>query len=112
MLVDYLTFWWVWVSIALLLGLIEILLPGNIFLGFALGALAMVPVVFLLPEAGTSLLLAAFAGLSLLCWIALRLVFRKQSSGARIVTRDINEGKTIVGIMFGQHPGALPRTPG
>lgn len=92
MLVDYLTFWWVWVSIALLLGLIEILLPGNIFLGFALGALAMVPVVLLLPDAGTSLLLAAFAGLSLLCWIALRLVFRKQSSGARIVTRDINEG--------------------
>jgi inner membrane protein len=90
MLMDYLTLWWVWVSIALILGLIEILLPGNIFLGFALGALAMVPVV-LLPGASTSLLVAVFAGLSLLCWIILRAVFRRQSSGARIVTRDINE---------------------
>jgi inner membrane protein len=91
MLMDYLTLWWVWVSIALILGLIEILLPGNIFLGFALGALAMVPVVLLLPGASTSLLVAVFAGLSLLCWVILRVVFRRQSSGARIVTRDINE---------------------
>lgn len=92
MLIDYLTLWWVWVSLALLLGLVEILLPGNIFLGFALGALAMVPVVLALPAAGVSLLLAVFAGLSLLAWIVLRVVFRKQSSGARIVERDINEG--------------------
>ncbi|NOR31858.1 MAG: hypothetical protein GQ539_12295 [Sulfitobacter sp.] len=92
MLMDYLTLWWVWMSIALILGLIEILLPGNIFLGFALGALAMVPVVLLLPAASTSLLMAIFAGLSLLCWIILRAVFRRQSSGARIVTHDINEG--------------------
>ena len=31
------------------------------------------------------------AALSLLVWIGLRVVFRKQSSGARIVTRDVNE---------------------
>ena len=36
-------------------------------------------------------LLALFAVLSLLAWIALKAVFRKQSSGARIVTHDINE---------------------
>jgi len=92
MLTDYVTLWWVWVSVALLLGLVEILVPGNIFLGFALGALAMVPVVLVLPGAGVSLLLALFAGLSLLGWIVLRVVFKRQSSGARIVERDINEG--------------------
>ena len=74
------------------MALVEILVPGNIFLGFALGALAMVPVVLVLPGAGVSLLLALFAGLSLLGWIVLRVVFKRQSSGARIVERDINEG--------------------
>ena len=92
MLADYATLWWVWVSVALVLGLVEVLAPGNIFLGFALGALAMVPVVLIMPGAGVSLLLALFAGLSLLCWIILRIVFKRQSSGARIVERDINEG--------------------
>ncbi|WP_372991852.1 NfeD family protein [Sulfitobacter sp.] len=92
MLTDYVTLWWVWVSVALVLALVEILVPGNIFLGFALGALAMVPVVLVLPGAGVSLLLALFAGLSLLGWIVLRVVFKRQSSGARIVERDINEG--------------------
>ena len=91
MLTDYVTLWWVWVSVALVLALVEILVPGNIFLGFALGALAMVPVVLVLPGAGVSLL-ALFAGLSLLGWIVLRVVFKRQSSGARIVERDINEG--------------------
>ena len=91
MLMDYLTLWWVWVSIALLLGVIEILLPGNIFLGFALGAFGMVPIVLIFPDPNTSFLLALFAGLSLAAWIILRVLFRKQSSGARIVTRDINE---------------------
>lgn len=92
MLADYATLWWVWVSVALVLGLVEVLAPGNIFLGFALGALAMVPVVLIMPGAGVSLLLALFAGLSLLGWIILRIVFKRQSSGARIVERDINEG--------------------
>jgi|AntAceMinimDraft_12_1070368.scaffolds.fasta_scaffold137080_2 membrane protein implicated in regulation of membrane protease activity len=92
MLTDYLTLWWIWISVALILGLIEVILPGNIFLGFALGALAMVPVVLAIPGAGTSLLLAIFAGFSLAAWIILRVLFRKQSSGARIVKRDINEG--------------------
>jgi len=35
--------------------------------------------------------LALFAVLSLIAWVALRVLFKRQSSGARIVTRDINE---------------------
>jgi hypothetical protein len=35
--------------------------------------------------------LALFGFLSLLAWIVLRRVFRKQSSPTRIVTKDIND---------------------
>jgi inner membrane protein len=83
--------WWIWLCAALALGVIELLLPGSIFLGFALGALAMAAVVVLLPGAGVPALLAVFAILSLIAWIVLRLAFRRQTSDARIVTRDINE---------------------
>lgn len=87
----YLTLWWVWICIALALGVLELLAPGFIFLGFALGALAMAGLVLILPAANVAGLLALFAILSLLGWIILRFAFRSQSSGARIVTRDINE---------------------
>ncbi len=91
-MVDFLTLWWVWLSLALLLGVVEVLLPGNIFLGFALGALIMVGVVLALPDRPVALLLAVFAGLSLIAWVVLHFVFRRQSSGTRIVRRDINDG--------------------
>ncbi|WP_298862673.1 hypothetical protein [uncultured Sulfitobacter sp.] len=84
--------WWVWLSAALALALIELILPTSIFLGFALGALVMTGVVAFTAITNTSALLALFAGLSLIAWIVLKLAFKNQSSGARVVTRDINEG--------------------
>ncbi len=89
---DYLSIWWVWICAALALGVVELLAPGYIFLGFALGALAMAVVVFVMPATNVPALLAMFAILSLIGWIILRILFRRQSSGARVVTRDINEG--------------------
>ncbi|MDG1069312.1 MAG: hypothetical protein P8P40_13190 [Sulfitobacter sp.] len=83
--------WWVWLCAALLLALIELMVPASVFLGFALGALAMAAVVALGIITNTAALLAVFAALSLVAWIALKLLFKSQSSGARIVTRDINE---------------------
>tara|TARA_R110002073_G_scaffold229021_1_gene389816 strand:- start:429 stop:704 length:276 start_codon:yes stop_codon:yes gene_type:complete len=88
---DYLTLWWVWISAGLILGVIELLASGFIFLGFAIGALAMAVFVFVLPAANVPALLAMFAILSLIAWLGLRLIFRRQSGGARIVKRDINE---------------------
>ena len=87
----WLALWWVWVCAALALGVIELLLPGSIFLGFALGALGMAVVVAFWAPANVALMLAIFALLSLIAWLVLRAVFKRQSSGARIVTRDINE---------------------
>lgn len=89
---EYLTIWWVWICVALALGMIELLVPGFIFLGFAIAALVMAVIVFVLPATNVAALLAVFAILSLVAWIALKLVFRRQSSGARIITHDINEG--------------------
>ncbi|UWR24856.1 hypothetical protein K3757_10200 [Sulfitobacter sp. S223] len=83
--------WWVWLCAALALALVELVVPSSIFLGFALGALAMTVVVGLGLLSNTSALLALFAALSLLAWIVLKRVFKNQSSGARVVTRDINE---------------------
>ncbi|MDF3413515.1 hypothetical protein HKX54_03520 [Sulfitobacter sp. M57] len=88
---DYLTLWWVWICIALGLGVVELLAPGFIFLGFAIGAVIVAGIVALISLNNIPALLALFAILSLAAWIALKAAFRKQSSGARIVTRDINE---------------------
>jgi membrane protein implicated in regulation of membrane protease activity len=87
-----LNIWWVWLSAALALALIELLVPASVFLGFALGALVMTGVVAFTTITNISALLALFAGLSLIAWIVLKRAFRNQSSGARIVERDINEG--------------------
>lgn len=88
---EHLTLWWVWISIALALGVVEILAPGFIFLGFAIGALIMAGIVATATLTNTAALLALWAILSLIAWIALRAAFRKQSSGARVVREDIND---------------------
>ena len=64
--------WWVWLAFAIALGVVEVLLPGFIFLGFALGALVMAGIVGLVvPTIGVAPAMALFAGLSLLAWIVL-----------------------------------------
>ena len=83
--------WWVWLCAALVLALVELMVPASVFLGFALGAAVMAVLVAIGVASNTSVLLALFAGLSLIAWIGLKLLFKSQSSGARIVTRDINE---------------------
>ena len=43
--------WWVWLSAAIALAVLEVLAPGFIFIGFAIGALIMTAVVALFPTA-------------------------------------------------------------
>ncbi|MDK3019717.1 hypothetical protein [Pseudodonghicola flavimaris] len=85
--------WWVWMAAALLLAILEILVPGFIFLGFALGALAVglllvaVDVVFSLAP-----LLLIFALSSLVAWLVLRRLFALPGGGqTRIIDKDIND---------------------
>lgn len=86
------TVWWVWLAIALILGIAEVLVPGFLFLGFALGALA---VSMLLLNTGLALslplLLFLFAGLSLIAWIVLRMMFKVRRGQVKHFDHDINE---------------------
>ena len=88
---EYMTIWWVWLCIALGMAILELLVPSFIFLGFALGGLAMAAIVATVTIGNVPALLALYAILSLIAWIGLKAAFRKQSSGARVVTEDIND---------------------
>ncbi|MBV7397443.1 NfeD family protein [Mameliella sediminis] len=87
--------WWVWMAGGIALAILELLAPGFIFLGFAIGALAM-GLLFLL-TGGTMLggslplTLLTFAILSLVAWFALRQAMGVRKGQTRIWDRDINE---------------------
>ncbi len=83
--------WWMWIAAALVFGLIEVLAPGFIFLGFALGALVTGLIVGLAFAPSAPALLAVFAAVSLLSWFGLRFAFRRQSSGVKVITDDVND---------------------
>lgn len=92
---GWLALWWVWLTIAMGLGIVEILAPGFIFLGIALGAAILSLILLVVPDVlagiGFSALMALFGALSLASWLGLRLVFRNQSSGAKVFTDDVND---------------------
>lgn len=84
--------WWVWMSAALLLATAEVIIPGWIFLGFAIGALVM-GALLLIGVAGLSLpiTLVIFAVLSLLSYICLRWFFGLKTGQVTLFERDIND---------------------
>ncbi|MFY0309185.1 NfeD family protein [Leisingera sp. D0M16] len=86
------TLWWVWGAAALVLGILEILVPGFVFLGFAIGAAA---VALLLLVSGGSwglpLLLLIFAGLSLAAWLLLKRLFALPKGQVKTFDHDIND---------------------
>lgn len=85
--------WWVWIAAALLLAVVEIVLPGFLFLGFAIGAavtgflLVFAPMALSLP-----ILLVIFAALSLVAWAGLRRIFRLKEGQVRRIYDDVNKG--------------------
>ena len=87
----WVSLWWVWLCAALLLAILELLVPAYIFLGIAIGAAIMAGVVALFPALGVSSLMAIFAALSLVAWLVLRRVFRSPDDQTRIVHEDINK---------------------
>jgi membrane protein implicated in regulation of membrane protease activity len=85
--------WWVWLAAALALGILEILAPGFIFLGFAFAA-ALMALLHLVFGMALSLpaKLALFAGLALVGWYVMRLVFSGRRSTVKTFKNDINDG--------------------
>jgi inner membrane protein len=89
--------WWVWVVAGLGLAVLEVVVPGYVFLGFAAGAV-VVGVLLLAggPLAGVvagSLPLAVlcFAVVSLAAWGVLRRVLGVREGQVKLWERDIND---------------------
>lgn len=84
--------WWAWVVAGFALGVLEILAPGYIFLGFAIGAVltgALIGIGVL--TGGKALLLLVFAVLSLAAWAVLRRTMGVREGQVKIWDKDIND---------------------
>lgn len=86
------TQWWVWMSAAVVLATLEVILPGYIFLGFALGAAVMGLLILLgISATGFALTLVIFALLSLASYLIMRKVFGLRNGQVKIWDTDIND---------------------
>lgn len=89
--------WWVWAAAGIGLGILEVLVPGFIFLGFAAGAVAvglllLIGGSFSAWMAGSlPMLLLLFSVFSLLAWLVFRRVLGVRSGQVKVWDRDINE---------------------
>ncbi|MEM8630493.1 MAG: hypothetical protein AAGF74_04600 [Pseudomonadota bacterium] len=84
--------WWIWLVGALVLGILEMVVPAFVFLGFAIGA-AVVGGLLAIGVLGTSLptLLVVFAVISLAGWIGLRRSVGIREGQVRHIDEDINQ---------------------
>ncbi|WP_395542660.1 NfeD family protein [Neotabrizicola sp. sgz301269] len=85
------TIWWAWVVLGFALGVLEILAPGYIFLGFAIGAALTGVLVGLGLAPGLPALILIFAVLSLVAWLGLRASLGKRAGQVKTWDRDIND---------------------
>ena len=84
--------WWVWIVAGFALGVLEVIMPGYIFLGFAIGAV-VVGAGLGIGLLGGSLpaLLLVFALASLAAWYGLRRTMGVRETQVKIWDRDIND---------------------
>lgn len=83
--------WWAWVILGFALGVLEVLAPGFIFLGFAIGAVVTGVLVGLGIPAGLPALILIFAVVSVVAWLVLRRVVGVREGQVKIWDRDIND---------------------
>ena len=91
MLTELVGTWWAWVVLGFGLGVLEILAPGYIFLGFAIGAVLTGIVVGLGISASVPALILIFAVASLIAWLILRRTMGVRQGQVKIWDRDIND---------------------
>lgn len=84
---------WVWMTAALVLGIAEVLIPGWIFFGFAVGAFFLAAMIWLGIGTGLSLAwsLVIFSVLSLVAYILMRQMFGIRRGQVKLWDRDIND---------------------
>ena len=84
--------WWVWVVAGFALGVVEVLVPGFIFLGFAIGAVITGVLVGIgLLGANVAVLVLVFALASLGAWFVLQRMFGARGGEVKLWDKDINE---------------------
>lgn len=84
--------WWVWIVAGFLLGMLEIVVPGYIFLGFAIGAVVTgILVGISIAPASPALLVLIFAVCSLVAWLVLRRTMGIREGQVKVWDRDIND---------------------
>jgi membrane protein implicated in regulation of membrane protease activity len=84
--------WWVWIVGGIALAVLEVIAPGYILLGFAIGALA-VGVLVGIGLLGSSLpvMILVLAVMSLVAWLAMRRILGLRTGQVKIWDRDIND---------------------
>ena len=85
------TVWWVWLSAALALATLEVMVPGYIFLGFAVGAAIVGLMLLMVQITSLPVILVIFALLSLGAYLAMRRVFGVAGDTPKVWDRDIND---------------------
>ena len=86
------TVWWVWVVAGFALGVLEVIVPGFIFVGFAIGAVVTGLLIWVeLVGHSLPVLLLIFALTSLVAWLALRATIGVRKGQEKIWDKDIND---------------------
>ncbi|MDN5786212.1 NfeD family protein [Pseudorhodobacter sp.] len=84
--------WWVWIVAGFALGVLEILVPGYIFLGFAIGAVITGVLVGIgVLGTNTAITMLVFAVASLMAWFVTRRFLGSHAGQVKIWDRDIND---------------------
>ena len=91
MLTTLIGSWWAWVILGFALGVLEILAPGFIFLGFAIGAVVTGALVGFGISAGLPALLLICAVVSVVAWLVLRRLVGVREGQVKVWDRDIND---------------------
>ncbi|MEM7718161.1 MAG: hypothetical protein AAF222_03095 [Pseudomonadota bacterium] len=97
---NFISLWWVWLAGGVVLAILEVMAPTQIFLGFAIGAsaiglglLANIPELMGMAWVTTSLpaLLTVFAVFSLIAWLILRPLMGIRKGQVTHFDHDIND---------------------
>jgi membrane protein implicated in regulation of membrane protease activity len=84
--------WWIWIVAGFALGVLEVLVPGYVFLGFAIGAISTGLLLGLGVLGGApAFVLLIFAVASLAAWLGLRKILGQTSGQVKIWHKDIND---------------------
>lgn len=84
--------WWIWIVAGFALGVLEVIVPGYIFLGFAIGAVIVGTGLGLSVLGGSlPLLLLVFAIASIGAWLLLRRSLGVRAGQVKLWDRDIND---------------------